>query len=123
VPLRCAAVLLALTLAGCATPSLAPGEPRTVDRVVIAPYESHDQCMHLVRGDRVDWRYQSSEPLAFNIHYRDGNADLSPVVRERSTSDAGTFEAQFDEDYCLTWESGPPGAIIGYRILLRPAAR
>ena len=116
-------MLLALGLASCETPPLAPGEPRVVDRVVIAPYESHDQCMRLARGDRLDWRYQSSESLTFNIHYREGNAELSPVVRERSTNDAGTFEARLDEDYCLTWESGPPGAIIGYRILLRPAVR
>jgi len=123
VRLPSAAVLLALGVANCTTPPIATGEPHVVDRVVVSPYQSHDECVRLARGDRLDWRYESSEPLAFNIHYREGNAELSPVVRERSTTDAGTFEARLDEDYCLTWESGPPGAIIGYRILLRPAAR
>jgi hypothetical protein len=113
--------VLALALAGCATTS--PDAPREVHALGLAPYAQHQECRRLVPGDRLDYRFTSTAPLAFNIHYRDGNADLSPVVRERSTSDAGTFEAQFDEDYCLTWESGPPGAIIGYRILLRPAAR
>jgi len=113
----------ALSLAGCGGDPIVAGAPRTVERVVIAPYALHEECVRLARGDRLDWRYESSEPVAFNIHYREGNAELSPVVRERSTTDAGTFEARLDEDYCLTWESGPPGAIIGYRILLRRAAR
>jgi hypothetical protein len=103
--------------------ALAPGVPREVGRVVIAPYQSHDECMRLARGDRIDWRYESSEPLAFDIQYREDNAVLSPVVRDHSTADSGTFEAQVANDYCLTWESGPPGAIIAYRVLLRPAPR
>ena len=118
-----AAVLLALGVANCTTPPIAPGEPRVVDRVVVSPYQSHDECMRLARGDRLDWRYESSEPLGFQHPLPRRQRRMSPVVRERSTTDAGTFEARLDEDYCLTWESGPPGAIIGYRILLRRAAR
>src|SRR5436190_22749866 len=114
---------LALTAAACTTPPLVPGVPRDVTHVVIAPYESHDECMRLALGDRLDWRYESTEPLAFNIQYREAQAVLSPVVREHSTMDSGTFEARLAQDYCLTWESGPPGAIISYRVLVRPAAR
>lgn len=79
--------------------------------------------MRLETGDRLDWRYESSAPVAFNIHYREGNADMSPIVRESSTIDAGTFAAQSPQAYCLTWEAGAAGAIIGYRMLLRPAPR
>lgn len=110
-------------VAGCATPPLTPGEPRIVERVVIAPYQLHDQCMRLETGERLDWRYESSEPVAFNIHYREGNADTSPIVREHSTIDSGTFDARLAQTYCLTWEAGASGAIIGYRMLLRPAIR
>ena len=113
----------AASIAGCTTPPLAPGDPRIVERVVIAPYQLHDQCVRLETGDRLDWRYESTEPVAFNIHYREGNADMSPIVREHSTIDAGTFEARSPQSYCLTWEAGAAGAIIGYRMLLRPAAR
>ena len=117
------AALLALPVAACTTPPIAPGVPRVVDRVVIAPYQSHDECTRLARGDHLDWRYESTEPVTFSIHYREDNAVLSPVVREHSTTDAGSFEARLVQEYCLTWESGPPGAIIGYRLLVRPAAR
>jgi hypothetical protein len=121
-PFACIAFAV-IPLGACTTPPIAPGVPREVGRVVIAPYQSHDECMRLARGDRIDWRYESSEPLAFNIQYREDNAVLSPVVREQSITDSGTFEAQIGSDYCLMWESGPPGAIIAYRVLLRPASR
>jgi hypothetical protein len=124
VPLRVAlrAAILALPLAACATVPIAAGIPRTVDHLVIAPYATHAECMHLVPGDRVDWRYESSAPIHFDIAYREGNAVMAPVVRDDSTTDSGTFEARLAEDYCLTWEAGPPGAIIGYRLLLRHPA-
>lgn len=114
---------LAVAVAGCTTAPVAPGVPRDVGHVVIAPYQSHDECVRLEQGDRLDWRYESTEPLAFNIQYREGDAVLSPVVREQSTTDSGTFEARLPQRYCLTWESGPPGAIISYRVGLRPAPR
>ena len=110
-------------LSACTTPPIASGVPREVSRVVVAPYQSHDECVRLARGDRLDWRFESSEPLAFDIHYREGNAVLSPIVRDPSTTQSGTFEAQLEAVYCLTWEAGPPGAILGYRVLLRTVAR
>ena len=114
---------LAVAVAACVTAPVVPGVPRNVARVVIAPYQSHDECMRLAQGDRLDWRYESTEPLAFDIQYREDKAVLSPVVREHSTTDSGTFVARLAQDYCLTWESGPPGAIISYRVLVRPAPR
>jgi hypothetical protein len=116
-------VALAVAAAACTTPPVAPGVPHDIASVVIAPYQAHDECVRLGQGDRLDWRYESTEPLAFNIQYRQDNAMLSPVVREHSTTDSGTFEARLAQDYCLTWESGPPGAIISYRVLVRPAPR
>ncbi|HEX6137953.1 MAG TPA: hypothetical protein VF059_09855 [Casimicrobiaceae bacterium] len=114
--------LLALAaLASCAEPPLAPGEPRQVDRMVIAPYAMHEECAHLAAGERLDYRYESSAPLDFNIHYHEADAMLAPVVRERSTGDSGIFEARLAQDYCLMWQAGPPGAIIRYRVAVRPS--
>ena len=114
---------LAVAVAACMTAQVVPGVPRNVARVVIAPYQSHDECMRLAQGDRLDWRYESTEPLAFDIQYREDQAVLAPVVREHSMTDSGTFDARLAQDYCLTWEAGPPGAIISYRVLVRPAPR
>ena len=77
------------------------------------------ECVRLAVGDRVDWRYESNAPLHFDVSYREGNAVMAPVVRDESQNGSGTFEARLAQDYCFTWEAGPPGAIISYRVLLR----
>jgi hypothetical protein len=115
--------ILAAGLVGCAEPALLAGAPRVVDRMVVAPYASHELCAHLSAGDRLDYRYQSSAAVDYEIHFREDNAVLAPVVREQSTSDSGTFVAPAPREYCLAWQAGAPGAIIGYRVLLRPKSR
>ena len=120
IAIRAACVFaLAPSLCACTSDPIAPGVPQVVPRIVIAPYAMHEDCLRLAPGDRIDYRYESSAALDFNIHYHESNAVLAPVVRERSTADSGTFEASIEHDYCLTWEAGAPGAIIGYRVMLR----
>ena len=102
-------------------PAIVAGVPRAVERLVVAPYAVHEACVRMAGGDRLDWRYESSAPLAFNIHDHEGGTVLAPVVRDASSADSGTFEARMAQDYCLMWEAGPAGAIIGYRVLLRSA--
>lgn len=111
----------ALALAGCATPPIAAGVPAVVDRLVIAPYAHHEACVAMAGGDKLDWRYESGAPLAFEIHYREGGTVLAPVVRDASSADSGTFEAREPRDYCAWWEAGASGAIMSYRLLLRAA--
>jgi len=116
--------LLSLALCGCASlPAITPGVPHVVPRVVIAPYAMHEECVRLGPGDRVDYQYDSSDPLKFDIGYREGANVLMPVVRGPSASASGTYEVPIARQYCMTWEAGPPGAIVRYRILVRPPIR
>ena len=98
-------------LAGCTSAPMVAGVPRAGEQVPIAPYASHVQCLDMRRGDRLDWRYDASEALAFDIHYREGNAVLAPVVRN-AAADSGTFEAHEPAAYCVTWEAGAAGASV-----------
>ena len=59
-------------------------------------------------GDRVEYAFESSEPVDFNVHYHEGKTVVMPVVRERTREDAGIYAAQIAHDYCLMWEPGPP---------------
>lgn len=111
--------IIAAALSACAGPAIVAGEPHVVPRAVIAPYAMQEECARLGAGDRLDYRYESSAPVDFDLHYHEDDAILAPVVRERSTSDSGTFEAHVARDYCLLWQAGPPGAILSYRIMLR----
>jgi hypothetical protein len=114
-------VLAALSLTACATAPLTADTPKTVIGHTLPPLELHEECVRLAPGDRVDYSFDSSEPVAFNIHYHEGKAVVMPVSREASRADAGVFAPALAQHYCLRWEAGPAGALIDYRIRLRRA--
>ena len=87
----------------------------------LAPYQSLGECVNLRTGERLDYLYSSSQPVKFDISYREGAATLAPVVRERSLGDSGIFVAALSTRFCLSWEAGPAGAIIDYRLRLKAA--
>jgi hypothetical protein len=111
-------VATALTLS-CAAPTVRPGVPREAQGIEIAPYEAYEECADLVRGDRLDYRYESTSPVDFDIRYREDNAVLSPIVREQSPRDSGIFAPRVPTRYCLHWQAGRRGAIIGFRIIVQ----
>jgi len=76
--------------------------------------------MHLEVGDRVEFAFESTRPVDFNIHYHEGKAIVMPISRSMTRGDSGVFASQIVQDYCLMWEAGVTGAIIDYRIRLKP---
>ncbi|HEX8739359.1 MAG TPA: hypothetical protein VF925_04380 [Casimicrobiaceae bacterium] len=112
-----------VVLAACAGRALVAGMERNASRVVVAPYQSHELCAHLAANERLDYRYTSSAPVAFSIAYREGSVVLMPVVQDHAMSGSGIYEAPFPQRYCLGWEAGPPGAILSYRVIVRPPPR
>jgi len=115
-----AVATMATLLVACASEApLQPGVPKTVNGVTIAPYEFYEECLHLDAGDRLDYRFESEQPVAFNIHYHEDKLVLQPVTKAGLTSDVGIFMPVIAQDYCLMWEAGPDGAVLSYRIMLR----
>lgn len=113
---RAIVLACALALASCATPD--PDALRSADKVAISPYQMLEVCFKLAAGDKVDWRFESREPVDFNFHYHDGPMVVQPLVKLASFGDSGIFPVLVAQDYCATWEAGPLGAVVGYR--LRP---
>lgn len=109
-------------LGGCAAP-LKPDEPKAVVALAIHPYETHEQCAHLAPDDRLEYAFEATEPVAFDIRYHEGSVVVAPIVRESTRGDAGVFVARITRDYCLVWEAGGAGALLDYRLRLRPAPR
>jgi len=116
---RLAPLGIAACVVSCTAPPLAPGEPHVVDRLPIAPYAAHEACVDLEVGDRLDYRFQSSVPVDFEVRYREANATVSPIVRPHSTGDSDIFQVRVAARYCLDWQAGIDGAIIGYRVQVR----
>jgi len=114
-----ASAIATLLMACASEPPLQPGVPKTVNGVTIAPYEFYEECLHLDVGDRLDYRFESEQPVAFNIHYHEAKLVLQPVTKTGLTSDIGIFTPVIAQDYCLMWEAGPDGAVLSYRIMLR----
>ena len=77
--------------------------------------------MHLDAGDRVEYSFESTEPVDFNIHYHEGNAVVMPIAREKTRADAGVFASPTRQDYCLMWEAGAAGALLDFMVRVRLA--
>jgi hypothetical protein len=118
-----AAVVGPCWLFGCAATPLTADAPRIVKGMALTPYEIRDDCVHLAQGDRLDYTFDATEPVAFELRYREGAAALSPIARGPVRSDGGVYQAPFAREFCLVWEAGPAGALVDYRLRLRPPAR
>ena len=63
----------------------------------------HEQCLELRPKQGLDYRYQTSHPLSFDIHYHIDGQPLSQFSETSSTSGSQHFEAQESRSYCLMW--------------------
>ncbi len=113
-------LIAALALCGCMTPITADS-PKTVRAQPIAPYEWHEECLHLEVGDRVEFAFEATEPVDFNVHYHEGKTVVMPISRDKTRADAGVLVSALTQDYCLMWEAGAAGALLDYRVRLRPS--
>ena len=98
------------------------GEPKVVKAHPLPSYQIHEECFKLREGDRVEFHFESDEPVDFNIHYHEGHAVVMPISREKTREFGSVFRARLDQDYCLMWEAGAAGAAIDYKIAIKPAA-
>jgi hypothetical protein len=115
---RFGGLVAALWLCACATP-ITTDSPKTVRAQPIAPYELLEECLHLRVGDRVDFAFEATEPVNFNIHYHEGKTVIMPISRDSTRADAGVFVSSAEQDYCLMWEAGAAGALLDYRVRFR----
>ena len=115
--------LLPLVLAaGCATPIERLEAPKTVSGFELAPYAVQEECFALAAGDRVGFRFNARDPVAFNVHFHEGNAVILQVDVKATVAESGEFAADRVQVYCLMWEAGAQGSALEYRVqrLRRP---
>lgn len=111
-----AIAMAALGVAGCATPPERLDAPKVVVGLEIAPYGVHEECVELKVGRRVGYLFRAAAPLAFNVHFHDGNAVIEPISTARTQGESGEFAADRDQTYCLMWEAGAAGSVLDYRV-------
>jgi hypothetical protein len=111
-----------LVLAGCAENPIVPGQPKAAN-LDLAPYTTREDCVDLIQGDRLDYRFESNTRVRFSIYYRDSNMIVEPITREDVAQDSGVFAPRIPARYCLLWEASPTGALIAYHANVRRGAR
>lgn len=76
--------------------------------------------MRLSKGERLDYRFETTEPVQFDIQYREGDVVLVPISRRDTRGDAGIYPVPESREYCLVWEAGAGGARLDYRFVAHP---
>jgi len=115
------AAAIGLMLAACADAPYRLDAPRGAAGIELAPYAVYEQCVRLETGERVDYYFSSVAPVAFNVHYRDGNAVIVPITRSDVKQDGGELTADRNEIYCFIWEAGAEPSLLEYRLRPLPA--
>jgi hypothetical protein len=110
--------LAAVLAGGCAMNPYRFDAVRAAAGVELMPYARHEECVALDRGERFDFYFVSTAPIAFNIHYRDANAVIMPIARDNATGDSGVFAADHRDVYCVAWKAGVEPSLLEYQ--LRP---
>lgn len=101
VSITCAAVLSIGPGRAAALENAAPGLP--IKREVIKPGAVHEECFRLEAGDRVDYQFESSKALSFNLHYHEGDKVLEPVKLANALYGSNNYRAVVAQAYCLMW--------------------
>jgi hypothetical protein len=120
---RSAPWIVAMLLGACASAPIAPNAPHIVTAQRIAPWEIHEDCADVLTGDRIDFRFDSTEKVEFDLYYRQGVAVIIPLSRADVKADSGVFDAQIPGHYCLAWKAGAAGAIVSYHVVVHSPRR
>lgn len=110
------ALVAALDTVACATAPDRLDAPKVVVGLDLAPYAMYEECVLLQAGQRIGYLFRAAAPLAFNIHFHDGNAVIEPVSADSTQGESGEFSADRDQTYCLMWEAGAGGSVLEYRV-------
>jgi hypothetical protein len=112
--------LAAIALAACASaPPAGSMAPKVVKGFALAPYGTHEECVVLGKGDRLDYRFTGTAPVGFNIQFRDGNAVLMPISRAAVTADSGIYQPVESHEFCLAWEAGAAPVTLDYQVSVK----
>jgi len=118
----CGAALSAAIVGGCATPGRLEA-PKTVSGLELAPFATVEECLSLDAGERIAFRFEARTPVAFNVHFHEGNAVIMPLTRDAATSESADFTADRKQVYCLSWEAGAEGSALDYHLSPWPPRR
>ena len=82
---------------------------------IIKPSGIHEDCMELVPGDTLDYSFNASKPLDFNLHCHEDHNVVYGITKDGVPSDKGAFRCEKKQYYCLMWtNSGSESVSLTY---------
>ena len=85
----------------------------------IKPSGIHEDCMELLSGQILEYSFEASKPLNFNVHYHEDHDVVYGITKDGVSGDKGTFRCEKKQYYCLMWTnpgSEPVGLVYSYSI-------
>ena len=73
--------------------------------VILKPGKPFEKCMVLDSGQKLEYRFESTAKVNFNLHYNKVDSMYYPVKLDRTTGESGLYESRAREKYCLWWEN------------------
>ena len=95
-----ATIILALIVAFGAM-----AQAQSVKPVTVKPGKVVEKCVALTPPQKIEYAFESSANLNFNLHYHKGDQVYYPVKLDRTNRETGLYEAKTRETYCLMWEN------------------
>ncbi|MEA1890167.1 MAG: hypothetical protein U9N50_10360 [Pseudomonadota bacterium] len=71
----------------------------------LRPSEVHESCHDLAAGAKLNYSFESSSMVLFNIHYHRGKEISYPVAEKMMMRSSGTLSADSLQTYCLMWSN------------------
>ena len=103
--MNCAVTMLGLAAACSVAVAQAPAIPPPPKPVMLKPGKPLEKCMMLNTGQRVEYRFESTAKVNFNLNYNKGDTLYYPVKLDRTTGESGMYEARAREKHCFVWEN------------------
>jgi hypothetical protein len=85
----------------------------------IKPSGIHEDCMELLPGQILEYSFEASKPLNFNVHYHEDHDVVYGITKDGVSGDKGTFLCEKKQYYCLMWTnpgSEPVDLVYSYSI-------
>jgi hypothetical protein len=77
----------------------------------VAPGKLAEVCVALAESEAVQWRFNATAPIDFNIHYHHGKDVTYPLKRDGVAADGREFKPRIKQDYCWMWSNRSDDAV------------
>lgn len=103
--MNCAVTMLGLAAACSVAVAQTPSNPPPPKPVMLKPGKPLEKCIMLKTGQRVEYRFESTAKVNFNLNYNKGDTLYYPVKLDRTTGESGMYEARARDKHCFVWEN------------------